>query len=196
MTQSPQLYREQIVEMLVRSFQNNPTLKALTSQHNPAGVRNIIEYSFDFARRRDGIMLSDEKNCAVLFYKNSSHPRSVYEYLQKLRLLVTTLPFRKLLNILFHLNYINSARGAKGDFYYLWYLGSSAGSRMIDTRKFILEIFEKADSENLPIYAETTLLKNKLVFERYGFKTYKTWYNRKLDIRVYFMKREVVRADI
>ena len=60
----------------------------------------------------------------------------------------------------------------------------------ISARDLTIALFEKAKIQRIPIYAETTLEKNKKVYERFGFKVYKTWINQTNGIQVWFMCRD------
>ena len=79
------------------------------------------------------------------------------------------------------------------DYLYFWLfvvLPSARGSQAALELKNV--IFKESDRLKLPIYLETTLQKNKRVYERFGFKVYHIWEIEKRDVTMYFMKREVV----
>jgi hypothetical protein len=51
-------------------------------------------------------------------------------------------------------------------------------------------VFEMSRRKGLPVYSETTIAKNKVVYERYGFRVYADCTLPGADFTVWFMKRE------
>ena len=56
-------------------------------------------------------------------------------------------------------------------------------------------VFRQAIKENIPIYLETAVRRNKQVYERYGFKTYHYWEEKDENIQFWFMKWEPLNTD-
>ena len=56
-------------------------------------------------------------------------------------------------------------------------------------------IIKMAENDDLPIYLETSVAKNKIVYERFGFEVYHTWDNRDENITIWFMKKLVIRLN-
>ena len=49
-------------------------------------------------------------------------------------------------------------------------------------------IYDKAKKDQLPILLETSVWRNVVAYERYGFKTYHVWDDVPNNIKVWFMK--------
>jgi GNAT superfamily N-acetyltransferase len=79
----------------------------------------------------------------------------------------------------------------KDDYYYFWMLGVlDEGKGRGAARELKNTMFQKADAEGLPIYAETSMESNCRVYEWMGFELYHFWEVEQKDIRFWFMKRE------
>lgn len=108
-------------------------------------------------------------------------------FLFELKFLIQSVP----LNYLFRLQQIESyrvkCRTHHDDYLYFWFFGVLQGG---DDAGFELkhEIFNIAERQNLPIYAETTVRKNKIVYERFGFETYHHWHSSFNKIDYWFMR--------
>ncbi|MFP5470425.1 MAG: hypothetical protein ACLGGV_02425 [Bacteroidia bacterium] len=185
--------RSLAINILEKAFKNSHSVcSLLRNKNNKYYLRNLIEYSVDYSFRRNGVYFSDNKKCVALCYKHT--PENKWQdVFEQLKLLITTIPVTKLNTLLNHINYIKKSKPKK-DFLYFWYLGATLDENGLKcTKALINELFKKADGEQLDIYAETTNIKNKTVYERFGLEVYKVWHNEKLDITVWFMKRDYKR---
>ncbi|MBK8807125.1 MAG: hypothetical protein IPO21_10965 [Bacteroidales bacterium] len=85
-------------------------------------------------------------------------------------------------------SFIHKHRPADGNFLYFWFWGIKTSERgkysAIESKKFIFELSKRLD---IPIYLETSVVKNKNVYERYGFETYSLWQD---EINLWLLKRE------
>jgi len=52
-------------------------------------------------------------------------------------------------------------------------------------------LFSLSDKLNLPILIETTIEKLLKLYKYVGFEIYNTWYDKEVDINVWFLQREV-----
>jgi hypothetical protein len=188
--------RAHVIDILEKAFRENKGLNTITRQdNNKKSIKKVIEYSVDYALRRDGIYMSDNCNSVALCYKNNLMKDDYLDFYRRLKLVFTTLSIPKLLSISTHFKFIKEARPKDKNYLYLWYLGANPDD--IDrhsTKGLVLEIMQKADEEKLDIYVETTIEKNKCVYERFGFEVYKVWYNKVLNINIWFMKRKLAYA--
>jgi hypothetical protein len=183
--------RAHVIAILEKAFRENKGLNTITRQdHNKKSIKKVIEYSVDYALRRDGVFLSDNFNSVALCYKNNLKKEDWLDYCRRIKLVFTTLSIPKLLSISSHFKFIKEARPKDKNYLYLWYLGANPDE--IDrhsTKALVSEIMKKAKEERLDIYVETTMEKNKCVYKRFGFEVYKIWHNKVLNINIWFMKR-------
>ena len=84
-------------------------------------------------------------------------------------------------------SYRKSKRPKNEPFYYFWFLAvlQDGDNAAFEMNKELLDIAKK---DNTPIYLETSLERNKIVYERAGYKTFDYWIDEPNDIKFWFMK--------
>ena len=72
---------------------------------------------------------------------------------------------------------------------YFWFLGVEKGG---DQAVYELKdhLFELSKNQQLPILLETSVPRNRSVYERYGFEVYHTWEDSGNDKALWFMMRK------
>lgn len=183
--------RANVVQVLQNAFQDNPTMQLLTRKaHRKRGIAHVIRYAFDFALRRKGVFVSSTNQGAVICYVYNEHKIDLVDVFNNLKLVVTTLPLRRLRTILSHCKTIARTRPRNKRFLYIWFLGVDPSERpRVSPMEFKKGLFTLARKLKLDIYAETTRMDLKVGYERMGFEVYKEWYNQNCDLKVWFLKR-------
>ncbi len=182
--------KEHILKILEVAFESNPTMISLSKvKHEKIDIRPILEYTFHYSLARQGIYLSDDRSC-VAFFINSTVKGGIMEKWYLIKLILTGVRINKILSICFHLKKIKDSKPRKSKYYHFWFLGSK-NSNVISNTKFVNELLSIANEANLPVFAETTLLKNVHVFSRFGFNTYKIIKSNALKLKVFLMKKNV-----
>lgn len=182
-----------VIDILSQSFLENPTLNFMVgiSKHRKKRIRAIAEYAFDYGLRREGVFLSDNNNGAAICYKFNSRKTDVSDLVLLCKMIWSGLDFHKFFDIQNHVKQIRDQRPPSGDYLYFWFFGVDPHEYpRVSARELYREIFMRSRKKQLDIFAETTIYRNKLIYERFGFETYHTWYNPKNGITVWFMKRK------
>ncbi len=181
--------RDLVTGILRRSFQDNPSLNAAAGKKK---IKHFIQYGFDYSIRRDGVYISDAGDCAAIFFISNERKDDLLDRYYLLRLIINAFPVKNFFNITRHYKYVKAAKPQDKKYIYFWFLGADPGkSSMRNSRSLILDIFNVADNKQLEIFAETTVMQNKIVYERYGFETFKEWYSPYFALTVWFMRRSV-----
>ena len=183
--------RKEVIKVLQKAFLDNPTMQLLTKKRNrEKHIGRVIRYAFDFAHRRKGVFISNNGKGAVICYVYNSRKKNIMDFIGQLKLVITAMPFRRMLNIFLHNLKVNRSRPKSGNFLYVWFLGVDPEEKpRISPAEFKRDIFRLAQHMKLDIYAETTRKDLKIGYERMGFKVYKEWYNAKCNVKVWFLKR-------
>ncbi|MBL0279801.1 MAG: hypothetical protein IPQ11_05590 [Bacteroidetes bacterium] len=185
--------RATVVNIIVAMFKHNPTIQFMVKNDNKTNKRitAIAEYAFDFAVARDGVYISDNNKGVAICYQYNVKSITLKDIGLMIKMVFKAIHISKLFQIFLHDNFIKSQRPVDGNYYYFWFFGVLAEEQpKISARDLTIALFEKAKIQRIPIYAETTLEKNKKVYERFGFKVYKTWINQTNGIQVWFMCRD------
>ena len=180
--------KKYVIDMLENSMKHNPTLVEYSRTiRGKSNIRPILEYAFHYSFVREGIYLSDDRQC-VGFFNHSKNKFSLIVLYYQVKLVLFGLKLKKLRAIFSHMKKIRSFKPRDTAYYHFWFLGSTPNSTMIATRDFLLGLLDFAKSQNLPVFAETTIPKNKVVFNRYGMKVYETVENEDFKLTTYLMK--------
>jgi ribosomal protein S18 acetylase RimI-like enzyme len=87
-------------------------------------------------------------------------------------------------------NLIKKNRASDVEFLYLWFFGvANEALGTSDGRDLMKFIFKMSADQKLPIYLETSLKRNNIIYKRYGFEDYnilKTGYG---DLTMWYMMR-------
>lgn len=179
------------VQIITETFRDNPHFNFILRKHNrELALREMAHYAFDKGMRRQGVYLTSDNNGLLIAYK-SNMPGSFWpDALSTFRILLFSLSLAKLPKIMRHENFI-SARRPGGEYLYCWFFCVKKDARGRSAPREIRDyVLERSARENLPILAETTLERNKFLFERFGFSIYDQVVNSE-GLRVWMMKREL-----
>ena len=182
--------KAKVVAILEKSFAENNTLLFLTRKKNR--IRKVAEYAFEYAFRRKGVFLSDSENGVAICYEYNKKKKDIIDYFNEFKLFISALSMKRIHRILSHTKRIENTRPKDGQFMYFWFFGAKPEKLKHNSAKELyLNILKLAKKKHLNIYAETTILKNKNVYERFGFEVYKQWFNPHSGINVWFMRKIV-----
>lgn len=180
-----------VVNIIAETFDNNPGVNWLIKSgvSHKKYIRRLAQYAFIKSYLRNGVFLSSNEKGVALFYKFNYKKFSIRERWYQLKFALTSISLYRLPSVLKREAYRNKMRPASGEYYYFWFFavlpnGSGAGFELKNA------LFELASKDNLPIYVETTLERNKKIYERAGFTTYHYWEDKEDDIKFWFLKWE------
>ena len=181
-----------VLEILTSSFETNPSVLWVIRKDSKIKKRilALCNYSYKTAFLRKGVYLSSDESGVALFYKYNIRKDGLRDYLNQAALLCNAVGISRLKLVLRREAYIKNYRPKDGEFFYFWFLGvhpnSQNGFAARELRDHLLNI---SDQEQLPIYLETSVGKNKKVYERYGFETYHQWHSDDKKTTVFLMRR-------
>ena len=180
-----------VVQIITETFEQNPGVNWLLKQggDRKKKIKRLAEFTFVKARIRNGVFVSSNSKGVAICYKFNVRKFSLSELYYELKFSLTSINISRIPKVLKRENYRKKQRPQSGKYLYFWFLGvlSGGGNAVFELRD---GIFEMAKNEHLPIYMETAVERNKLIYERYGFRTYHFWNDEKEKIRFWFMKRE------
>lgn len=184
--------RKKIVEILSSSFQSNPSVLHIVKKDRNIQKRiyAVCDYSFKTALLRKGVYISGNEMGVALFYRYNAKKEGIADYFNQALLLFKAIGIFRLRTVLKRERYIKSKRGHNGNFIYFWFLGvhpeHQDGNAARELKEQILQL---SDSIHLPIYLETSVEKNRRVYQRYGFEVYHQWVADNKNTTIYFMRR-------
>lgn len=178
--------RSLIIQILASSFEDNQSINYIIQKDNKKfRIRSLMEYSIDVCLLFGDVWVSEDKNACALV---------LYPHLKKTSLKSIWLDFKLAVQAI-HLSGIGRAmrrealineKRLKVPMAYLWFIGvnplfqyQGIGSQLLQ------EILINAKNQDLPVYLETSTLKNLPWYQRFDFQIYN---QLNLSYTLYFLK--------
>ncbi|MBL7818353.1 MAG: hypothetical protein JNL70_25300 [Saprospiraceae bacterium] len=180
-----------VERIIAESFKDNPNVNYMLRPIAPKEktIKRLADYAFDFAFKRNSLFISSDGKGLIVCCQEPIQ-MDWQDYLNLGKLIISALNIRQLGNILNRNAYINSIRPHDEKAIYIWCLALQDNGKTNRTAVEIKNfIFEKAKAAQAPIYVETALWKNKIAYERFGFKTYHYWESASFRLKTWFLKK-------
>ena len=181
--------RTLVVNLLVQSFDDNQSVNYIVKQDDKRiqRIRVLMDYSFEICSLFGAIYLSnDKKACALIVFPDQKRT-TLKSILLDLKLILFCVGLSGIKKALSRESLIKKIQ-PKEKMYYIWFIGTDKSNQHSGIgSKLLQEIIEDAGSKKLPIYLETSTLKNLPWYERFGFEIY---HKLKLSYTLYFLKRD------
>lgn len=181
--------RDLVVNILIATFESNPAVKWMLRKgiHFKASLTRMANFVFSKSLRHQGVLVSSNEKSVALFYRANSKKTSLREIYEELYFIITSVPFFKIPALIQREYRRKSIRPSSEPYLYFWFLGvlpedAGAGFELKNA------VFAEAKKQQLPIYLETSLNRNRYIYERIGFETYHEWIDVDRNICFWFMR--------
>ncbi len=179
-----------VTNILTRSFQTNPSALWVIKQDDKVQKRleALIEYAVKTGLENGGVFLSDDESAAAICFEEPAKT-SFNSYLNQVKLILNAIGISRVLQVLKREAYLKKHRPNEPHLNF-WFLGANPDQKgtggVHDLKK---GIFQLSQEKQLPILLETSVERNKNVYERFGFQVYHTW-KESDDYTLGFMRRD------
>ena len=185
--------KEEIIENVAILLKEIPTSLEVVKNDSKRDRRfhYLATHMVEKAIKKDALIISkNEKGIAILF-KTSKKDDSFWKNIpEQLGLLINVTGFKNALNILKTQKYIKQQRPQEGEYLYCWFWGILADARGADQqvgKEMKDEFYRQAQEYKLPLYAETRMRQNSVVYQRFGFELFNKWAHPSGDT-MYFLR--------
>ena len=166
--------KQKAIHIITHTFHENPSVNAVIGEggNRDKKIRRLANYAFVKAMNRKGAYLPSNQKGVALCFESTQKGGNLTELIAELQF-ATSLPLKKIIQIVKREKYLKQHRLSAPHLYF-WFLGvqKGGGSAVFEIKN---SIFQLADKHQLPIVLETSVLRNKLAYERYGFEVYHEW---------------------
>lgn len=183
--------RDLVIQVMTTMFADNPAVLSLIApgKNKQSGIQSLAEFAFQKCFHRNGVWISSNEKAVALCYRFNSGGFSFKGFLYELRFALTFIGLSRLPKILAREAYRKKQRPADGNYFYFWFFAAlpDAEEAAFELKNGLFDLARKAE---LPIYTETSVERNRKIYERYGFETFQKWEEPEENITFWFLKRE------
>jgi hypothetical protein len=151
----------------------------------------LAKHMVEKAIEKDALIISENGKGIAILFKTSKNDDNIFKDIPtQLGLLKNVTGFKNAFKILKTQKYIKQQRPQEGEYLYCWFWGILQDARGADTqvgKEMKDEFYRRAQVYNLPLYAETRMRKNALVYQRFGFEMFHEWQHPSGDT-MYFLR--------
>ena len=181
--------KDLIIGILTSSFDKNESVNYIAKQDHKRieRIKSLMDYSFEMCYNFGNVYLTDDKKgCALVLYPHKKES-SIQSILLDIKLILRCIGIENIGKAMKRESAIKELQ-PKIQMYYLWFIGVDAKYQNNGIGSQLLE-FVIADSEEkqLPVFLETSTLKNLPWYQKFGFKIYN---ELQLSYKLFFLKRE------
>ncbi|MBB5440658.1 GNAT superfamily N-acetyltransferase [Pedobacter sp. AK017] len=162
--------KERIIEILTFAFESNASVNYIVNQDEQRmeRIRNLMRYSVRVCSVFGKVVLSDDRNAAALVM-HGPKGFSLRALLWELELIFRVSGLSNLKTVLRREALIKAQHPLK-TFYYLWFIGVHPAHRGHGIGSDLLvELLADAERLGLPVYLETSAIRNVPWYEKFGF---------------------------
>jgi hypothetical protein len=147
-----------------------------------------MAYSFDMCYHFGDVYLSDDrKGCALILYPDTKKT-SLKSIFLDIKLILNCIGVENIPKAMKRESAIKKLQPSL-PVYYLWFVGVEPSHQDKGIGSTLMaELLEDSAKKNLPIYLETSTIKNLPWYKKFGFDTY---HELDLSYKLFFLKRDV-----
>ena len=184
--------KDKVVKIICESFDKNPHINVIIKNDRNRSKRMITmaEYAFEIGYRRNGVILTEDELGVVIIFPNNKMKKNLYEYWLQFCLIFKSITLFRTFKVSKLESVIKKNRASNADYLYLWFFGvanDALGSN--NARELMKYVFQLSSEKKLPIYMETSIKRNNIIYKRFGFKDYNKLNTGFNDLTMWYMKR-------
>ena len=185
--------KEEIIEKVAILLKEIPTSLEIVKNDSKRDKRfhYLATHMVEKAIKKDALIISENGKGIAILFKTSKKEDNFWKNIpEQFGLLINVTGFKNALNILKTQKYIKQQRPQEGEYLYCWFWGIIADARGADTqvgKEMKDEFYRQAQEYKLPLYAETRMRQNSVVYQRFGFELFNKWAHPSGDT-MYFLK--------
>lgn len=184
--------KDKVVKIICESFNTNPHVNFIVKNDEKRSLRlaALAAYAFKYGMRRNGVFLTDDGLGVAIIFNYGKAKMNLYEYWLQLVLVFKCFTLSRAFMVDKLESLIKKNRAANVEFLYLWFFGvATEALGTTNGRDLMKFIFKMSLDQKLPIYLETSLKRNTIIYRRFGFEEYNVFETGKKDLTMWYMKR-------
>ena len=185
--------KEEIIEKVAILLKEIPTSLEVVKNDSKRDKRfhYLATHMVEKAIKKDALIISENGKGIAILFKTSKKDDNFWKNIpEQLGLLINVTGFKNALNILKTQKHIKQQRPQEGEYLYCWFWGILVDARGADQqvgKEMKDEFYRQAQEYKLPLYAETRMRQNAVVYQRFGFELFNKWAHPSGDT-MYFLR--------
>jgi hypothetical protein len=185
--------KQEIIEKVTTLLKEIPSSLEVVKKgkNEDRRFRYLATHMVEKAIEKDALIISENRKGIAILFKTSRQDNQLWKELwTQLKLVWNVTGLKNALGILKNQKYLKDQRPKEGEYLYCWFWGILKDSRGADTqvgKEMKDEFYRRAKLYQLPLYAETRMRKNALVYQRFGFDLFHEWQHPSGDT-MYFLR--------
>jgi GNAT superfamily N-acetyltransferase len=177
-----------IIDLLTGAFIDNLSVNYIVKQdrNKLKRIKALMEYSFETCFLFGDIYLTEDRSACALILFPQLKKTTLFTIWLDIRLIFNAITLGGIFKVLKRERQIKKLQ-PRQNMVYLWFIGVNPSKQHKGYGSFLIaEVLEIANNLNLPVFLETSTLKNLPWYEHFGFEVYD-----KLDLgyTLFFLKR-------
>lgn len=166
-----------ILDIISKSFYDNKSVNYVIKQgdksNNEKRIQALVEYAYNLCFNFGEIWIDSDNIGCIMFLNPNKKELSLSSVLWDAQLALNCIGLFRIGKVLGRESEIKK-NYPKGDFFHLWFVGvlPEKQGNGIGTA-LVKNVIGKAENENLPVYLETSMVKNLKWYKDLGFVIYK-----------------------
>lgn len=165
-----------ILDILTRSFDDNKSVNSVVKQDRKRvdRIKQLMNYSFNMCNAFGEVWLSDDQQACALVLFPDKRRTSFRTLLWDLKLALSVIGIKRVRAVLKREAMIK-ANHPQEPIAYLWFIGVNPllQGKGIGSA-FIQEVIRECERKNRPVYLETSMEKNLLFYNKFGFEIFQS----------------------
>jgi hypothetical protein len=190
--------KELALNVLYQSFKDVPGALWVVKkdQYIQQRIEALCRFCLNTSMLKDGAYISSDLNGVALLFDSRKKLKVIPWLMSYIRLGNECIGWNRAISII-RREYTIQKKRPKTPYLYFWMIAVNENKFGLET---IIELrdfaYHLSRQKKLPIYAETTSLRNKNLYLRYGFEVYHTWVVAKQKLTIWFLRRPVEAGGI
>jgi len=175
---------EKTINIITEAFKAIPAGDQLVKQDSKreARYKKLGAYVYHNAVKKNGLYLSSNKEGVGVAYiiDPKNNKKTFGDFINDLKFAFGVSGIKKALAISKRQKYIQNQRPKNDPYMYWEFTGVNPNYQGLDAPSFSMaelrdDVYNDAHDKQLPIFTETSIRKNMIVYRRYGFDIYHEW---------------------
>lgn len=178
-----------VVNILSESFKDNKSVNFIAKEgpRKLDRIRYLMDYSFEVCHQFGEVYISDDRTAAALVLYPEQKKSNFSSVLLDLKLIFNCIGVSNIAKAIKRESSIKKIQ-PQMPMYYIWFVGVHPDSQGIGIGSQLMkELIKESESQQRPVYLETSTLSNIPWYSKFGFDIYN---ELELSYKLYFLKRE------